>query len=114
MNLRQLLRRYAPLTEDAGQPVEQAEYDPALEPAPLGDVIRRGMAADRLLNDPTWAEAVDELRKEAYAAWFDTKPDDRDAREALYRDAHALERMVTKLIKYRAFGRMRIGQADAA
>jgi hypothetical protein len=73
---------------------EQTSYNPDDEPAPLGDVHRRGDAAHRLLNDPTLAEAFRELREDLYA-------------EEIYYEAHALNRVTGKLIAYRAAARIR-------
>src|SRR5262252_948699 len=94
------------------QPVQPA-YNKAHEPAPLGDAIQRGQAAQRLLNDPTLAEAVEALRKDIFADWFNSKPGEGDLREALYRQAHAIELMVNKLITYRTTGGMKEAVAEA-
>jgi hypothetical protein len=74
------------------QKVVALEYDPDDEPAPLGDVHRRGEAAHRLLNDPTLAEAFRELRENLYAEWMATDPKQATRREELYYEAHALNR----------------------
>jgi hypothetical protein len=84
---------------------EQAPYNPDDEPAPLGDVHRRGDAAHRLLNDPTLAEAFRELREDLYAEWMVTQ--NRARREELFYEAHALNRVTGKLIAYRAAARLR-------
>ena len=83
------------------------EYNPDDEPAPLGDVHRRGEAAHRLLNDPTLAEAFKELREDLYAEWMATGPKQTERRVELYYEAHALDRVTTKLRAYRAAARMR-------
>lgn len=93
---------------------EQPEYDPSLEPPPLGDVIRRGEAAHRLLNDPTLAEAFAELRADSYRQWIDSKPADAPAREELYRITQALELVRGKLIAYRGAAQVRVAERDAA
>jgi hypothetical protein len=87
-----------------------AAYNPDDEPAPLGDVHRRGEAAHRLLNDPTLAEAFRELREDLYAEWMASDPKGAARREELYYEAHALARVTAKLIAYRAAARIR---ADA-
>jgi hypothetical protein len=83
------------------------EYNPDDEPAPLGDVHRRGEAAHRLLNDPTLAEAFRELREDLYARWLDTDPKMTEQREELYYEVHALRRVTTKLVAFRAAARIR-------
>jgi hypothetical protein len=90
---------------------EQTPYNPDDEPAPLGDVHRRGVAADRLLNDPTLAEAFRELREDLYAEWMVTEQASR--REELYYEAHALIRVTAKLRAYRAAARIRMAERAA-
>lgn len=85
----------------------QNEYNPDDEPAPLGDVIRRGDAAHRLLNDPTLAEAFKELREDLYAEWMATDPKGAARREELYYEVYALRKITLKLIAYRGAARMR-------
>ena len=82
-------------------------YNPDAEPPPLGDVHQRGEAAHRLLNDPTLAEAFKELREDLYAAWLASTPDQLTQREELYSEAHALKRVTTKLVAYRAGARIK-------
>ena len=82
-------------------------YNPDNEPAPLGDIHRRGEAAHRLLNDPTLAEAFKELRLDLYAEWMATNPDQLTRREELYCEALALNRVTGKLIAYREAARIR-------
>lgn len=91
-----------------------APYNPDDEPAPLGDVHRRGDAAHRLLNDPTLAEAFKELREDLYARWLDTDPQMTDRREELYYEVHALRRVTAKLLAYRAAARIRADAERAA
>jgi len=91
----------------ANPPVVPELYDPNNEPAPLGDVHRRGEAAHRLLNDPTLAEVFKELREDLYAEWMATEPQQAERRTELYFEAHALDRVTRKLIAYRAAARMR-------
>jgi hypothetical protein len=91
--------------------IVEPTYNPDDEPAPLGDVHRRGDAAHRLLNDPTLAEAFRELREDLYAEWMATDPKQATRRAELYYEAHALNRVTRKLIAYRAAARIR---ADAA
>jgi hypothetical protein len=91
--------------------IVESAYNPDDEPAPLGDVHRRGDAAHRLLNDPTLAEAFRELREDLYAEWMATDPKQATRRAELYYEAHALNRVTRKLIAYRAAARIR---ADAA
>jgi hypothetical protein len=92
----------------------QNKYDPDDEPAPLGDVHRRGDAAHRLLNDPTLAEAFRELRQDTYAEWMATDPRQGERREELYYEAHALHRVTSKLIAYRGAARIRADTERAA
>jgi hypothetical protein len=92
----------------------QNKYDPDDEPAPLGDVVRRGAAADRLLNDPTLAEAFKELREDLYAEWMATDPKQAERREELYYETHALHRVTSKLIAYRGAARIRADTERAA
>ena len=82
-------------------------YNPDDEPAPLGDVHRRGDAAHRLLNDPTLAEAFRELREDLYAEFLATDVKQAARREEIYYEAHALKQITTKLIRYRAAARLR-------
>jgi hypothetical protein len=92
---------------------EQTQYNPDDEPAPLGDVHRRGEAAHRLLNDPTLAEAFKELREDIYGELMATTPKQAERREELYYEAHALERVTQKLIAYRAAARIRMAERAA-
>lgn len=82
-------------------------YNPDDEPAPLGDVHRRGAAAERLLNDPTLAEACKEIREDLYSEWMFTKPEQTRRREELYYEAHAINEITIKLIAYRTAARIR-------
>jgi len=82
-------------------------YDPEHEPPPLGDVIQRGMAATRLLGDPTLAEAFKEIRAEAYQDFVGSKPTEAARREEVYRIIQALELVRQKLIHYRDTARLR-------
>jgi hypothetical protein len=82
-------------------------YDPDDEPAPLGDIHRRGDAAHRLLNDPTLAEAFKELRTDLYAEWLAAQPAQQVRREELWYEMHALDRVTQKLITYRSAARIR-------
>jgi hypothetical protein len=87
--------------------IVEPAYNPDDEPAPLGDVHRRGEAAHRLLNDPTLAEAFKELREDLYAEWMATDLKQTERRAELYYEAHALNRITTKLLAYRAAARIR-------
>jgi hypothetical protein len=82
-------------------------YHPDDEPAPLGDIHRRGDAAHRLLNDPTLAEAFKELRTDLYAEWLAAQPAQQVRREELWYEMHALDRVTQKLITYRSAARIR-------
>jgi hypothetical protein len=82
-------------------------YHPDDEPAPLGDIHRRGDAAHRLLNDPTLAEAFKELRTDLYAEWLAAQPAQQVRREELWYEMHALDRVTQKLIAYRSAARIR-------
>jgi hypothetical protein len=93
---------------------EAPAYNPEDEPAPLGDVYRRGEAAHRLLNDPTLAEAFRDLREDLYAEWMATDPKQAERREELYYEAHALHRVTSKLIAYRGAARIRADTERAA
>jgi hypothetical protein len=89
-------------------------YNPDAEPPPLGDVVRRGEAAHRLLNDPTLAEAFRELREDLYAEWMASDPKHAARREELYYEAHALNRVTGKLIAYRGAARIRSAERETA
>jgi hypothetical protein len=91
------------------EPLEKpfSAYDPDNEPEPLGDIHRRGEAAHRLLNDPTLAEAFKELRTDLYAEWLAARPPQKDRREELWYEIHALDRVTQKLITYRSAARIR-------
>jgi hypothetical protein len=82
-------------------------YNPDDEPAPLGDIHRRGDAAHRLLNDPTLAEAFKELRTDLYAEWLAAQPAQQVRREEVWYEMHALDRVTQKLITYRSAARIR-------
>jgi hypothetical protein len=84
-----------------------APYDPQHEPPPLGDVIRRGAAAVRLLGDPTLAEAFHEIRVEVYQSFVGSKPTETVTREEAYRMLQALELVRQKLIHYRDAAKLR-------
>lgn len=107
------LRRfiYGPPEEPLPEP--EPAYDPALEPPPLGDIHRRGLAAVRLLADPTLAEAFAELRAEAYQAFVGSGPNDSAKREEAYRLVQVIELLRAKLIHYRDTARIR-QERDAA
>jgi hypothetical protein len=96
---------YGPV--EAPPPPPAPVYDPTLEPPPLGDAIRRGEAAIRLLGDPTLAEAFHEIRVEVYQNFVGSKPQDQLTREEAYRVLQALELVRSKLIHYRDTARMR-------
>jgi hypothetical protein len=107
--------RWAALWEKIPDPAPgEPAYNPDDEPAPLGDVHRRGEAAHRLLNDPTLAEAFRELRQDLYAEWMATDPKQGALREELYYEAHALHRVTSKLIAYRGAARIRADSERAA
>ncbi len=89
------------------KPVTTRPYNPDDEPAPLGDIHRRGDAAHRLLNDPTLAEAFKELRTDLYAEWLAAQPAQQVRREELWYEMHALDRVTQKLIAYRSAARIR-------
>jgi hypothetical protein len=91
--------------EPPGKPLPA--YNPDDEPAPLGDIHRRGDAAHRLLNDPTLAEAFKELRTDLYAEWLAAQPAQQVRREELWYEMHALDRVTQKLITYRSAARIR-------
>jgi hypothetical protein len=86
---------------------QELPYNPDDEPPPLEDVVQRGAAAHRLLNDPTLAEAFRLMREDIYAQWFATKLEDATRREQLYYQAHALAQVTTKLITYRGIAQVR-------
>ena len=88
-------------------------YDPALEPPPLGDSHRRGMAAVRLLGDPTLAEAWAEMEREAYQAFVGSAPLDTAKREEAYRIVQVIALVRSRLIHYRDVARLR-QERDAA
>lgn len=94
-------------------PPPEPTYDPTLEPPPLGDQHRRGMAAVRLLGDPTLAEAFYEIRAEAYQAFVGSGPAEAAKREEAYRIIQAVELVRSKLIHYRDAARLR-QERDAA
>lgn len=82
------------------RPAKLFDYNPAHEPAPLDDVFQRGMAAQRILGDPTLAEAFAQLRRDNYSLWLASKPEQREERELLYREAYALDQVAGKLRGY--------------
>ena len=102
---------YGPPEEPLPEP--EPVYDPALEPPPLGDIHRRGMAAVRLLGDQTLAEAFAALRGEAYQAFAGSGPDELAKREEAYRMLQVIELLRHKLIQYRDAARLR-EERDAA
>jgi hypothetical protein len=91
--------------EPPGKPLPAYNADD--EPAPLGDIHRRGDAAHRLMNDPTHAEAFKELRTDLYAEWLAAQPAQQVRREELWYEMHALDRVTQKLIAYRSAARIR-------
>jgi len=90
-------------------PLTEPAYDPEHEPPPLDDVIQRGMAATRLLGDPTLAEAFQDLRVEAYQDFAASKPTETARREEAYRMLQNLELVRQKLVHYRNAARLRQG-----
>lgn len=91
---------------------EEPPYNPALEPPPLGDILRRGLAAQRLLGDPTLAEAFEAVRRDNYAAWLVS--DSVEACDSLHREARALDRVAAKLRGYIGAAKLRAAQDEAA
>ena len=87
-------------------------YDPALEPPPLGDILQRGMAAQRLLGDPTLAEAFAAVRRDNYDAWL--VADSQELCDSLHREARALDRVAAKLRGYIGAAKLRAAQDEAA
>ena len=87
-------------------------YNPEHEPPPLGDILRRGMAAQRLLGDPTLAEAFEAVRRDNYAAWLVS--DSMVECEILQREARALDRVAAKLRGYIGAAKLRATQDEAA
>lgn len=79
---------------------EEPAYNPDDEPAPLGDRLRRGMAAQRILGDPTLAEAFNQLRRDNYEEWLHSEPEAHALRERLYHEAHTLNDVTAKLRGY--------------
>jgi hypothetical protein len=84
-----------------------------LEPLPVEDVIARGEAATRLLQDPVLAGAFAEIRRDAYRMWIDSKPSEQVRREELYRITQALELVRGKLRAYRGAASVRIAEREA-
>jgi len=95
----------------APPPLPIPTYNPEHEPPPLDDVIQRGMAATRLLGDPTLAEAFNELRAEAYQDFAGSKPTEAGRREEAYRMLQNLELVRQKLVHYRNAARLRQDEA---
>jgi len=80
-------------------------YDPALEPPPLSDLLQRGLAAQRLLGDPTLAEAFAGVRKDNYDQWLAS--DSTVECDQLHREARALDAVAAKLRAYIGAARIR-------
>jgi hypothetical protein len=98
--------------DQSGEKADYPPYDPALEPPPLGDILRRGMAAQRLLGDPTLAEAFEAVRRDNYAAWLIS--DSPELCDSLHREARALDRVAAKLRGYIGAAKLRATQDEAA
>lgn len=94
----------------APEPADQ--YDPALEPAPLGDILQRGLAAQRLLGDPTLAEAFEAVRRDNYAAWLGS--DSSVECDRLHREARALDAVAAKLRAYIGAAKLRAAEEGRA
>lgn len=104
------IKRWLGLTaDDPPEPADQ--YNPAHEPPPLGDVLQRGLAAQRILGDPTLAEAFQALRKDNYNAWLASESSIEC--ELLHREARALDAVAAKLKGYIGAAKLRAAQ-DAA
>lgn len=97
------------IADDPPEPADQ--YNPAHEPAPLGDILQRGLAAQRLLGDPTLAEAFAAVRKDNYDAWLAT--DSATDAELLHREARALDAVAAKLRSYIGAAKLRVAQDEA-
>lgn len=100
VNITKLLYPWRRGWQEVPFPVSPPAYNPAHEPAPLEDRLQRGMAAQRILGDPTLAEAFEQLRRDNYQLWLHSNPDDGVTRELLYREARALNSVAAKLRGY--------------
>lgn len=58
-------------------------------------LVREGLAADRLLADPTFTDVSASLVEEAASAWM--REQDRDKREALWLRVQAVAELTTAL-----------------
>ena len=96
------------------EPYRMPQDEPNADPAPdsLLDVIARGVAAERLLNDPVLKAALDEIQTTAVEMWLASKPSEADRREELFRQVKAIELLRGKLRSYR--GAALVRQAEYA
>jgi len=65
----------------------------------LREEMARGENAKRLLEDPILREALDKIKANAFEVWKTTPWDAKDAREELYRQAVAVEKLENELRK---------------
>lgn len=91
--------------------IDAPPYNPDDEPPPLEDVVQRGVAARRLLADPTLAEAFKDISEDFYKTWLNSEPDEVSKREDMHRMARALGLVRDKLITYHAAAQVRAARA---
>lgn len=63
----------------------------------MSDDVSRGIAAQRLLDDPLLAELFDEMRTDLIRDWEKTPDNAVERREAAWRGLQGIERLKLKL-----------------
>jgi hypothetical protein len=76
------------------------------------EIVRRGTAAARLLNDSMVREALAEIEAECAAAWINSNPADSALREDAYRMTRCVALLRQKLESWR--GAAQIESSNAA
>jgi hypothetical protein len=93
------------------EPVAEQLLDVA--PLPVADVIARGEAATRLLQDPVLSGAFDEILQDTVRLWLDSNPSEEVRREELYRVTLAVQLLRGKLRAYKGAASVRLAEREA-
>lgn len=69
-------------------------------------IIRRGVAAERLLSDETVMTALGDIERDLITDWASSRPTDMEGREGIFRLVKALELFQSKLEIWRDTGKL--------
>ncbi len=78
------------------------------------EILRLAEGAQRLLNDESATTAVRELMEEIKSEWVNTRPEDKEGREDLWRLGRSMQLFVTKLQAMRDRGKVEVHRSEQA